>query len=306
MKIVITGGAGYVGAELVQRLAQRTDLTEIVVYDNLSRASYSFFLSEKFPKAPIRFVRGELLDTRKLQQVLQGADVVFHLAAKVSTPLAHQDPHSFEQNNQWGTAELSYALEQQPVRKLVYLSSVSVYGASDEEVTDDTPPNPKTYYGISKWLGERMLERFLDSEMQTYIIRCGNIYGYNKAMRFDAVINKFMFEAHYNQKITVQGNGTQTRSFISVQQVGEALDSLVSRDDVPAGVYNMVARVMSVNEVANTVRAIYPEIDVQYVQQSLTLKSLAASAVGKISPYQLFTPSVFRNDLLAFRSGFAF
>lgn len=306
MKILITGGAGYVGTDLVQRLAQDPNVTEVVIYDNLSRPNYNLFLSEKFSNAPIRFVKGELLDTRKLKKSLEGVEVVYHLAAKVTTPFAHQDAHAFEQTNQWGTAELSYLLEESSVKTLVYLSSVSVYGSSNEEVTEEAIPNPHTYYGISKLLGERMLERFFDSDIKTYVIRCGNVYGYNKSMRFDAVINKFMFEAHFNGKVTVQGNGNQKRSFIHVNQVGAALSKIINRTEIDSGIYNLVARVLSINEVTETVKSLYPEIDTQYVQQSLEMKSLVVNPSTKLSDYNLFTPSDFYDDLLAFKGQFAF
>ncbi len=304
MNVLITGGAGYVGTELVQRLAQNPHIHRIVIYDNLSRPNYNLFLSEKFSHAQIQFVKGELLDTRKLRQSLEGIDVVYHLAAKVTTPFAHQDAHAFEQTNQWGTAELSYLLEASPVKMLVYLSSVSVYGASQEEVSVETEPNPHTYYGISKLLGERMLERFFDTDMRTYIIRCGNVYGYNKSLRFDAVINKFMFEAHFNGKITVQGNGNQRRSFIHIGQVGAALSKLIQREEIGSGVYNLVARVLSINEVAETVRALYPEIDTQYVQQSLDMKSAVVTPSPVLT--ELFTLSDFQDDLEGFKGQFAF
>lgn len=306
MKVLITGGAGYVGTDLVQRLAQDPLVSEIIVYDNLSRPNYNLFLSEKFSQSRIRFVRGELLDTRKLKKSLGGIDIVYHLAAKVTTPFAHQDAHAFEQTNQWGTAELSYLLEEIPIKTLVYLSSISVYGSSNDQASEETVPNPHTYYGISKLLGERMLERFFGGDMKTYVIRCGNVYGYNKSMRFDAVINKFMFEAHFNDKITVQGNGNQKRSFIHVSQAGAALSKIIHRKEIDSGIYNLVARVLSINEVADTIKKIYPEIDIQYVQQSLEMKSLAVNPTTKLSEYNLFTQSDFYDDLIAFKGQFAF
>ncbi len=81
--------------------------------------------------------------------MLQDIDVVYHLAAKVSTPLATENSHLFEQINHWGTAELVYAVEESPVSKFVYLSTTSVYGASEQMISVDTPPDPKTFYGAA-------------------------------------------------------------------------------------------------------------------------------------------------------------
>jgi UDP-glucose 4-epimerase len=107
MKILITGGAGYIGTELTYELMKHADrIDEIIIYDNLSRGNYNLFIGlSKLPEGKVRFIQGDLLDTRKLRKALKGVDVVYHLAAKVSTPFADQNPHLFEQINHWGTAE---------------------------------------------------------------------------------------------------------------------------------------------------------------------------------------------------------
>ena len=105
MKILITGGAGYIGTELTNMLAKNKDVSEIIIYDNLSRKNYNIFLSEKFPGKNIRFIYGDILDTHKLKKVVDDIDVVYHLAAKVSTPFANEDPHLFDQVNHWRSEE---------------------------------------------------------------------------------------------------------------------------------------------------------------------------------------------------------
>ena len=107
MKVLITGGAGYLGTELVKKLVQIPKVKEIVVYDNLDKGRYNFFLCTCIGGDNIRFVQGDILDTRKLKKELQGVDVVFNLAAKIASPYADADPHLYEQINHWGTAELN-------------------------------------------------------------------------------------------------------------------------------------------------------------------------------------------------------
>src|SRR3989344_173121 len=126
MRILITGGAGYIGTELSYKLAEIKEVSEIVVYDNLSRPNYNLFIGvQKFPHNKIRFVQGDILDSRKLKKVLKNMDVVYHLASKVTTPFSDQNPHLFEQVNHWGTAELVYAVEESNVSRFYYLSSIS-------------------------------------------------------------------------------------------------------------------------------------------------------------------------------------
>src|SRR3954464_2173251 len=112
MKVLVTGGAGYIGTELTNALIARPDVEEVIIYDNLSRGNYNFFLGLRLANhTKIRFIKGELLDSRALKKVLKGVDVVYHLAAKVTTPFANADSHVYEQVNHWGTAELVYAIE---------------------------------------------------------------------------------------------------------------------------------------------------------------------------------------------------
>ena len=91
MKVLITGGAGYLGTELVKKLVKIPKIKEIIVYDNLSKGGYNFFLCTCIGGDNIRFVQGDILDTRKLKKELQGVDVVFNLAAKIASPYADAD-----------------------------------------------------------------------------------------------------------------------------------------------------------------------------------------------------------------------
>src|SRR5262245_4699722 len=111
MNVLVTGGAGYIGTELIEALSKRKEIDHVVVYDNLSRGNFNFFLGKSDFGNKIRFVQGDILDSRKIRKELKEVDVVYHLAAKVTTPFANIDSHFFEQINHWGTAELIYALE---------------------------------------------------------------------------------------------------------------------------------------------------------------------------------------------------
>src|SRR5687767_9681098 len=103
MKVLVTGGAGYIGTELTSALIARADVEQVIVYDNLSRPNYNFFLGLQFRNHhKISFVKGELLDSRALKKVLKDVDVVYHLAAKVTTPFANDEAHAYEQVNHWG------------------------------------------------------------------------------------------------------------------------------------------------------------------------------------------------------------
>ncbi len=273
MNVLVTGGAGYIGTELITLLISNSAVEKVIVYDNLSRMNYNLFLGLKLQQnQKIAFVKGELLDSRSLRKVLKGVDVVFHLAAKVTTPFASADSHAYEQVNHWGTAELVYAIEESNVRKLIYTSSSGVYGSSDTEVDEQSPPNPKTFYAISKFRGEEHVRRLI-SKMETYILRCGNVYGYSKSMRFDSVINKFVFEANFNKIVTIQGDGKQSRTFIHIDHVAMALNNLLF-SGLPGGTYNLVEKSIKVFDIVDELKQLIPSLEFIFINQHLKLHEL--------------------------------
>jgi UDP-glucose 4-epimerase len=306
MKILITGGAGYIGTSLVQALTMQDEVESVVIYDNLSRGNFNLFLGQKFAgAAKISYVNGELLDSRRLAKALQGVDTVYHLAAKVSTPFANTDGHMHEQVNHWGTAELVYAIEESKVKRLIYASSTSVYGSSNKEVDEQTDPQPKTLYGISKLRGEAHVRR-LGSKLKTYILRLGNVYGYNPSLRFDAVVNRFMFDAHFKNRIQIDGSGEQYRAFIEINRLAMKLGLLV-RSEVPSGTYNLVDRNLQILDLVDVFKEIYPNLEFSFTNQHLKLAELRVnpnSALDKYLPPLDLPP--LNEELIAFRSQFRF
>ena len=273
MKVLVTGGAGYIGTELTNMLIARPDVDQVVVYDNLSRPNFNFFLGLKLNNHhKISFVKGELLDSRALKKVLKGVDVVYHLAAKVTTPFANDDAHIYEQINHWGTAELVYAIENSDVKRFIYVSSTGVYGSSNIPAHEDKQPDPKSFYAVSKLRGEEHVRRLI-GKIDTYIMRCGNVYGYSKSMRFDAVINKFVFEANFNKLITIQGDGKQSRTFIHIEMLSKALANLLTAD-LPGDVYNVVDKNLTVLDILDVLKELIPPLEFIFINQHLRLHEL--------------------------------
>lgn len=306
MNVFITGGAGYIGNELVFALQKDPEVKKITVYDNLSRKNYNLFLDTRYGNSKIEFVNGELLDSRKLREVLIDVDVVFHLAAVVSTPYATENSHLFEQVNHWGTAELVYALEESNVKKVFYLSTTSVYGASDKLIDANTPPEPRTFYGSSKLRGEKHVLRLSDV-METYILRVGNVYGYSPSVRFDSVINRFMFEVNFLGRIQINGNGKQTRAFIHVDDVVASLVNILKDSQgLPSGVYNLVDKNLSISDVADTLKQLYPYLDIIYIDQHAVMREIKVLPDARLKPYTNKILRTFAEELTDFREKFSF
>lgn len=306
MNILITGGSGYVGTELTKLFVKSDHINQIYVYDNLSRQNYNLFLGQRLENCQkVRFISGDILDSRKLQNVLRNIDVVFHLAARVTTPFANTDAHFHEQVNHWGTAEIVNAVEDSNVRKFIYTSSTSVYGSSSEFLSEESVPNAKTFYGISKLRGEDHVKR-LFKKMNTYILRCGNVYGYSRSMRFDAVINKFMFEANFNNRISIHGNGKQSRSFIPVNLLASIMLKLISRE-VPSGIYNVVDKNYSILDIVDSLKDLYPSLEFIFINQHLSLRDLRVSPESKLREYINYDNlQDLKTELEEFKSCFSF
>ena len=306
MNILITGGAGYVGTELTYRLQADQSVNKIVVYDNLSHSNYNLFIGRsKLSTNKVQFIQADILDSRKLKQEVDKADIVFHLAAKVTTPFADHNPHEFDQINNWGTAELCYLVKNSKVKKFIYASSVSVYGASMEETGINTPLNPKTFYGISKMHGEDHVNVLRNTNIQVYVLRLGNVYGYSKSMRFDSVINKFMFEANFKKRLRINGNGEQARSFIHIDELSEQLKKLISADLNP-DTYNIVSNPFTINEIVDELKSLYPQLEMVFVNQNMKMRSLKVKPDERISGLRSLNHYSLFEELKEFKKQFSF
>ncbi len=306
MNILIIGGAGYIGTALVERLAQLATVSKIVIYDNLSRGNYNLFLGDKLTEhVSISLIQGDILDTRSLKKAMKGVDVVYHLAAKVTTPYANLDPHIYEQVNHWGTAEVVSAVEESEVKQLVYLSSTSVYGASEQKANESTAPNPKTFYGNSKLRAEQHVQRLADKG-RAVIIRAGNVYGFNQSMRFDAVINRFAFEANFSKKISIQGSGKQSRAFVPIEAIAQVL-SVLPFKAVPSGTYNLALSNYSVLDLVDVFKELIPDLEFIFIDQHQDLRNFELDTNLKLAQYiKLPKGRELRDELKEFLENFSF
>lgn len=295
MRVLVTGGAGYVGTELVAALCDRQEVGAVTVYDNLARGSHSFFLqSERFSK-PVRFIRGDVLDSISLRRAVDSADTVVHLAAVVTTPFTHADAVTMDQVNHWGTAELSYALERVTGRRVVYASSLAVYGHSDLIASAGAPTAPATAYGRSKLAGEAMLSR-LSEEHEVRIARLANVYGYGRSMRFDAVVNRMALDAALFGRVTIEGGGEQVRTLVEVRRAAAVLAELSCGGAVESPL-SVGDHALSVNEIAEGLAAIQPGLERLEVLTSLPVRSLRVERDPRVDSLPCRPASSFHEDL---------
>jgi UDP-glucose 4-epimerase len=224
--IIITGGAGYVGASLCEALNALSEVESIVVYDELIRNDRRFFFGpgENTVLDKVRFVRGDILDTRRLSKACQGMNVMIHLAAFVDEPFTYSQHTQYDQVNAYGALSVTRALEENPgIQRLVHLSSSAVYGFRDGIDPADAP-NPQNGYALSKRRGEQYLESHAaTSGIEFVLLRAAHIFGYNPTCRFDTFVHRMAFEALTGGRISLYGSGNQVRPFVALDRVVEAL-----------------------------------------------------------------------------------
>lgn len=295
MKVLITGGAGYIGFSLVEYLERLDDVSEITVYDNLSRGDYSFFhCGQRLKKT--KFVKADILNRLKLEKHLQDIDIVYHLAAHVAFPFSHQENIRYEQINRWGTSILSGVIQNVPsVSKVIYLSSVAVYGFQSVN-RDNLTANPENAYGMSKHSGEKFIT-LLKKKCDTYIFRSANVFGYNPCIRLDAVINQLMFSAINFKKILVYGDGSQIRPFIEINKLCEQL-LIPLKEELSPGTHNLLQFNASVNQVRDAIVNELDGVEIIYINRNQKF----LSTIIEDAPEQKMMKDIIKTALIKYIS----
>jgi UDP-glucose 4-epimerase len=215
---LVTGGAGFIGSNLVGRLVQQGH--RITVLDDLS-SGHACNLNG----CAARFVRGDIRDPAAAAEAVRGAEVVFHLAASVGNKRSIDDAIRDAEVNVLGTVRLLEAARRAGVRKFVASSSAGIFGELKTlPIREDHSVDPDTPYGASKLCAEKETLAYGKLyDMETVCLRYFNVYGPHQ--RFDAygnVIPIFVFRALRRQTLTVFGDGEQTRDFVNVEDVVDA------------------------------------------------------------------------------------
>lgn len=214
MKILVTGGAGFIGAHLVNRLAT-ANASEIIVLDNLHRG-----YSRHLLPAGVRFLKHDVRDRAALADAMAGCGTVFHLAAQSNVLGAVADAEYAFSSNVVGTHNLLTEAKRSGVRRVVFTSSREVYGDPKTlPVRESTPLKPKNAYGASKLAGEVYCRFAATQGLETCILRLANVYG--PADR-DRVIPLFLAGAIAGKPLTVYGRN-KVLDFVWIDTVVEAL-----------------------------------------------------------------------------------
>lgn len=247
MRFLVTGGAGFLGAALANRLAQ--DENQVRVIDDLS-AGDPKRLDER-----VLFSRGDVADRPKLWTLLQDVDCVYHLAARVLVSESILYPRQYNEVNVGGAVSVMEAMRDAGVRRVVLTSSGAVYGEqASQPVREDQTPNPQSPYAVSKLAAEYYV-RTIGAlwGIETVILRIFNAYGpgQNLPPSHPPVAPRFLKQALGGGSLVIFGGGGQTRDFVYVDDVVEALVASATAADVDRRVINVGSgRETSINALA--------------------------------------------------------
>ena len=232
MKVLITGGAGFIGSHLAALLHERS---EVRILDNLRGANRSL------NSGNLDVIEASVLDTAAVRAAVSGVDVVFHLAAMISVKESMENPRECVETNTLGILNVLRAAADAGARKLVFASSAAVYGDDPPVPTVETAtPKPKSPYAITKLDGEYYCEMFArEGWLNTASLRFFNVYGpgQDPAGPYAAAVPAFMHLAVRGEPVTIFGDGEQSRDFIYVKDAVSALVFAAENGQV-TGVYN--------------------------------------------------------------------
>lgn len=251
MKALVTGGAGFIGSHLVERLL--SEGVKVVAVDDFSTGRPENI--RPFIKNPrFRFHRSDIADAKALRPMFKGVDWVFHLAARADIVPSIQKPGEYFKSNVDGTFAVLEAARFQGVKRFLYAASSSCYGIPDRTPTPETAPiRPQYPYALTKWIGEQTaLHWGRVYKLPVVSLRLFNVYGPRSRTSgaYGAVFGVFLAQKINGKPLTVVGDGTQSRDFTYVSDVTRAF-ALAARSAVRGEVFNVGSgKPRSVNQLA--------------------------------------------------------
>jgi len=293
MKILVTGGAGFIGKHLVKSLLENDD--SVTIFDNFSNSTKDSISS--LIDIGAKVIKGDITKPLDIQNAVKDQDVVIHLAAKISVSESIKNPVETFQVNVDGTKNVLAACEKNHVKKLIVSSSAAVYGEGSPNVklTEKSKTNSISPYGESKVRMEQEIREF-DSkhDIDCVILRFFNIYGIGQSSEYASVITKFMKRITQEKPLEIFGDGFQIRDFVAIDDVISSIHNAIQHDK--SGTYNIASgKAVTIKELAEQMILLSgKKLEIQYtaakkgdIMFSQTDISLAKKDLGYSPKFEL-------------------
>lgn len=245
MRVLVTGGAGFIGSRLVALIEKEADW-QVTVFDNLTTGHISNL------SGSTNLVVGDVRSKDEVESVVEDKDILFHFAALTSTQESLRDPISYIETNSIGTLNLLDAAVKGRIKKFVFASSSAVYGFVDNVTREDISYNPSNPYALSKVHAELSVQYYGGKGLKFTILRFFNVFGERQSAdsEYASVIPVFIKKALKNEPLPIYGDGEQTRDFVYVEDVARASFLAAST----GGIFNVGAeKEYSINQLAKMV-----------------------------------------------------
>jgi UDP-glucose 4-epimerase len=224
MKVIVTGGTGFIGSNLVERLLREKDVKKIIIIDYCKNglANIKHLLGNK----KIKLVKLNIINLKKNNKNFKSADCVFHLAALIDMSSSLKEPSIYYKANVLGTLNVLEAMRHHNVSKIIYAASASCYGTTQNNFISENSKIQLIFpYAFTKYSAEQLIDHWSKVYGINYFsLRLFNVYELKSAISnaYNSVIKIFLRQYHLNKPLTIFGDGNQTRDFVNVKDVCEA------------------------------------------------------------------------------------
>ena len=270
-KILIFGGAGYIGLELLKILSEEKN-SKITVFDLFIFNSISS-IKKRFPK--IKFIKGDINKTYN-DSLFKNQDVIIHLAGLANDPSSDINPNNTVLTNHISTIELAKKAKKY-CKKFIYASSCSVYGDNGKKIVDEKfKTRPLTLYALSKYASEQEILKLSSKKFQVISLRFATLFGYSKRMRFDLGINTMTANYIKNKSLTINGDGQQFRAFVHVKDVAECINYFTfNNSNFTNQIYNIGSNENNIQilKLAKIFKKTFPDIEINFDKSKKDFRS---------------------------------
>lgn len=275
-KALVTGGAGFIGSNLVDTLLEKD--YQVVVVDNESSKSRSEYYWNEYA-SNYNLDLSSKNNLEKLFDICEGVDYIFHMAADVSIPYCIENPVDSYVNNVNALLHVLEASRKANVEKLVFSSTSAIYGLTEKVCIETDNPNPLNPYSHSKYAGEQLIKMYYDLYgFRGVSLRYFNVYGERQPStgQYAPVIGIFQTQHKNGQPLTVVGDGNQTRDFIHVSDVVNANITVATTDVETYGeVYNVgTGKNFSIKKIANMISTNHIHIPPRPAEARMSLANI--------------------------------
>ena len=255
-KVLVTGGAGFIGSHLVRAILARGD--NVRVLDDYSSGSKA-----NLDGVDVELVVEDIRNEATVKRAVEGVDTVFHLAAFVSVPASMEDPTKCYDTNVMGSLNILRAAQEAGVHRVVLASSAAVYGERDEIVLENDTPLPVSPYAVSKLSMEHLAQMYTRAyDLETVCLRFFNVFGpcQSPDSPYAAAIPRFTQDLINKNQVTIYGDGSQTRDFVFVEDVVQGILKASDVEEVAGTVFNISGgKSISIIELVDILHRFFPE-----------------------------------------------